>query len=287
MDRDLISGSLVKETQHSLPETSCLDSLSDEAEKILQNRKYGLQFQQPDNNYNWEDLRGPFKNVDLFDAVSVEANFGRQEIQVAYGHASYLRPRKRKRLRIGDDVVFEQDQLHFEANKGSNGSNLKDALAWVFLINNFTLELPSVVFDQLSSKHHPVYALILMLISSITLMACIGELIYKGKKERVIWQWRDRVPWFYCPRTGKSFGTLWEMIGLACAVLQCIPTIINYSYIHRHGDGPIKTCALPILFAFGLLCSKYLEKPHSNSGGNPTDQYGGSTGGLNQVRVVP
>ncbi|WRX13303.1 hypothetical protein QQP08_005790, partial [Theobroma cacao] len=112
MDRDLISGSLVKETQHSLPETSCLDSLSDEAEKILQNRKY-------------------------------------------------------------------------------------------------------------------------------------------GKKERVIWQWRDRVPWFYCPRTGKSFGTLWEMIGLACAVLQCIPTIINYSYIHRHGDGPIKTCALPILFAFG------------------------------------
>ncbi|KAK6283146.1 hypothetical protein POUND7_016971 [Theobroma cacao] len=224
MDRDLISGSLVKETQHSLPETSCLDSLSDEAEKILQNRKYGLQFQQPDNNYNWEDLRGPFKN---------------------------------------------------------------DALAWVFLINNFTLELPSVVFDQLSSKHHPVYALILMLISSITLMACIGELIYKGKKERVIWQWRDRVPWFYCPRTGKSFGTLWEMIGLACAVLQCIPTIINYSYIHRHGDGPIKTCALPILFAFGLLCSKYLEKPHRNSGGNPTGQYGGSTGGLNQVRVVP
>ncbi|KAK6283152.1 hypothetical protein POUND7_016977, partial [Theobroma cacao] len=101
-----------------------------------------------------------------------------------------------------------------------------DVLAWVFPICNFTLELPSTVFDQLSSKDHPQYALIAMLFSFIALMSCIAELIFNA---------------------------------------------INYSFISRHLDGPIKTSALPILFAFGLLCSKYFEKPDRNRGGNPTD----------------
>ncbi|EOX97096.1 Serine/threonine-protein kinase PBS1 [Theobroma cacao] len=160
-----------------------------------------------------------------------------------------------------------------------------DILELVFAICNFTLELPSAVFDQLSSKNHPHYALIVMLFSFIALMSCIAELIYNGKKERVTWQWRGRVPWFYCQQTGKPFGTLLDMIGFACAFLPCILTVrraqskraiyiyraINYSFISRHLDGPINICVLPILLAFGLLCSKHLEKPDRNRGGNPTD----------------
>ncbi|WRX13355.1 hypothetical protein QQP08_005842 [Theobroma cacao] len=90
--------------------------------------------------------------------------------------------------------------------------------------------------------------------TGITLMSCIAELIYEGKMERVTWQQRGRVPWFYRP-TGKPFGTIWEIIGFASAFLQCVVTTINYSFIYRHHDGPIKTSALPILFAFALLVS--------------------------------
>ncbi|WRX13309.1 hypothetical protein QQP08_005796 [Theobroma cacao] len=102
------------------------------------------------------------------------------------------------------------------------------------------------------------YALIMMLISFIALMACIAELTYKGKKERVTWQWKGRVPWFYCPRTGKPFCSLWDVIAFASAFLQCVVIAINYSFISRHLNGPIKTSALPIVFALVRLALVYL-----------------------------
>ncbi|EOX97085.1 Serine/threonine-protein kinase PBS1 [Theobroma cacao] len=190
------------------------------------------------------------------------------------------------------DLVLQEIQMLENAPDGpllamannQEGWRLKDVLTWVFPITSFTLELPSAVFDQLSSKDHSHYAHIVMLISFIALVACIAELIYKGKKERVTWQPRDRVPWFHCRQTGKPFCSLWEIIGFACAFLQCVVTAINYSFISRHLDGPIKTSALPILFAFGLLCSKYFEKPGRNRGGRPD---GGSEADLVQVRVEP
>ncbi|XVE94172.1 hypothetical protein REPUB_Repub01dG0259000 [Reevesia pubescens] len=134
------------------------------------------------------------------------------------------------------------DRLTLYKVQDEDGSfHYKDVLAWFFLFTNFILELPSAVFDQLSSKNHPHYAFIVMLISFIGFMACIVELIYKAKKERVIsWKWGGRVPWFYCPRTDEPFGTLWDIIGFACAFPQCILTAINYSFISRHIDGHIK-----------------------------------------------
>ncbi|XP_017970834.1 PREDICTED: uncharacterized protein LOC18607171 isoform X1 [Theobroma cacao] len=195
----------------------------------------------------------------LWNSNDVEANLGGQENEVTTG-----------------------DHFEFERNRDSNnhdGSSLMDVLAWVFPITNFTLELPSAVLDQLSSINKPHYALILMLISFIALMACIGELICKGKKGRVTWQWRDRVPRF----SGKPFDNPWEIIGFACVCLQCVVTAINYSFVSRHVDGPIKTSALPILFAFGLLCSKYFEKPDRDRG-NPD---GDSAINLVGVRVEP
>ncbi|EOX97100.1 Serine/threonine-protein kinase PBS1 isoform 1 [Theobroma cacao] len=104
-------------------------------------------------------------------------------------------------LTIADGVVYQLPN-------NQDDWRLKDVLAWVFPICNFTLELPSTVFDQLSSKDHPQYALIAMLFSFIALMSCIAELIFNGKMERVTWQWRDTVPWFYCRPTDKLFGTL-------------------------------------------------------------------------------
>ncbi|KAK6240460.1 hypothetical protein SCA6_005849 [Theobroma cacao] len=198
----------------------------------------------------------------LWNRNDVEANLGGQENEVT----------------TGGDFEFERDQANRDSNN-HDGSSLMDVLAWVFPITNFTLELPSAVLDQLSSINKPHYALILMLISFIALMACIGELICKGKKGRVTWQWRDRVPRF----SGKPFDNPWEIIGFACACLQCVVTAINYSFVSRHVDGPIKTSALPILFAFGLLCSKYFEKPDRDRG-NPD---GDSAINLVGVRVEP
>ncbi|EOX97093.1 Serine/threonine-protein kinase PBS1 [Theobroma cacao] len=198
----------------------------------------------------------------LWNRNDVEANLGGQENEVT----------------TGGDFEFERDQANRDSNN-HDGSSLMDVLAWVFPITNFTLELPSAVLDQLSYINKPHYALILMLISFIALMACIGELICKGKKGRVTWQWRDRVPRF----SGKPFDNPWEIIGFACACLQCVVTAINYSFVSRHVDGPIKTSALPILFAFGLLCSKYFEKPDRDRV-NPD---GDSAINLVGVRVEP
>ncbi|KAK6240459.1 hypothetical protein SCA6_005848 [Theobroma cacao] len=122
------------------------------------------QKQLPDNQDGWRlkkvgeanaDSENDLKQTTL-ETDHVERDLGSQNIQVSNGD---------------------------EENGGSNNhdvSSLKDVLTWVFPITNFTLELPSAVFDQLSSKDHPHYALIMMLISFIALMACIAELFYKG-----------------------------------------------------------------------------------------------------------
>ncbi|EOX97104.1 Uncharacterized protein TCM_006204 [Theobroma cacao] len=64
-------------------------------------------------------------------------------------------------------------------------------------------------------------------------------------------------------------------IGFGSSFLQNSPSLL------AHCD----TCALPIGLLSVCLCSKYLEKQDRNRRGNPTDQYGGSTGSLDQVHV--
>ncbi|ESR44941.1 hypothetical protein CICLE_v10003516mg, partial [Citrus x clementina] len=135
-----------------------------------------------------------------------------------------------------------------------------------FVIVNFMLEVPSAIFDQLSSAHKIQYALLSMLMSMATMIVCISELIYKVRSERVAWKWKEKIiiPWlYYPPPSNKPFGSVTVFIGLFCSIFQCIFTITNYACFLRHSNNPIKISMWPIIFSFGLLCSKLQQKSQS------------------------
>ncbi|CAL9022220.1 unnamed protein product [Prunus brigantina] len=73
---------------------------------------------------------------------------------------------------------------------------------WTFLLIALCLEILLLAFDQVSSARNPQYA-------------CILELIYKGKKERVeLRRWRT-LWWFYYPRPQRRlFGDILDIFGL-------------------------------------------------------------------------
>ncbi|ESR54873.1 hypothetical protein CICLE_v10024498mg, partial [Citrus x clementina] len=135
-------------------------------------------------------------------------------------------------------------------------------LEWIFVITNFVLEIPSALFDQLSSARKSQYVLLSMLLSFAALVVCIVELVYKCQKQKAVWRWKGILPWpwFYYRRRNRPFGNFKDIIGLVCALCQCIFAAIHYSFARRHADSPIKIYLWPLVFAFGLLCSKGLAK---------------------------
>ncbi|KAL5787225.1 hypothetical protein ACOSP7_004174 [Xanthoceras sorbifolium] len=134
----------------------------------------------------------------------------------------------------------------------------------IFVITNLILEVLSAIFDQLSSDNKIEYALISTLVSFTTMLICIIELVYKGGVERVAWRWREKIPWFYYPSpSNRSFGAITDIIGLLCAIFQCIfPAITTYACYLGGSDNPIKISDWPFIFAFCLLCSKFSKNPH-------------------------
>ncbi|XP_021286440.1 uncharacterized protein LOC110418132 [Herrania umbratica] len=198
-----------------------------------------------------------------------------------------------------DLVVIQQNQFEIEANRAVDDIHhdqahrrdclstfeAKYTLGTQLALANFLLEIPSAVLDQIASED---YVLIVMLISLTSMLVCLVELVCRGRKEKITWSCSStgRIPWFYHPPppSNKPFGTLAEMIGLACAIAQCIVTTINYSLYPRHHAATIKFCFWPMIFGFGMLCSKFVGKPNEDGGGTRTDQDGGDVT-LNQASV--
>ncbi|KAH7575830.1 hypothetical protein JRO89_XS02G0228000 [Xanthoceras sorbifolium] len=159
--------------------------------------------------------------------------------------------------------ILPETENDDEAHQRRDGSSTrKVALDKIFVIGNFVLELPSAVFDQLSSLHKPQYALLSMLTSFAAILICVIELVLKGREGQVTWRpWRGKIPWLYYAGHGnKPFATFTDIIGLVCAIFQGIFTSITYAFYCRHADSPVKISAWPLVFAFGLLCSKVFNK---------------------------
>ncbi|TXG49740.1 hypothetical protein EZV62_025615 [Acer yangbiense] len=58
-----------------------------------------------------------------------------------------------------------------------------------------------------------------------SMLTCILELIYQVQTEKPIWRRRGTLlfPWFYYPHQGrKPFGTFKDIVGLVCALCQCV-----------------------------------------------------------------
>ncbi|KAL5856877.1 hypothetical protein ACOSQ3_004335 [Xanthoceras sorbifolium] len=160
-------------------------------------------------------------------------------------------------IRIREDSEGNEDD-------GGAHSTRKVSAERIFVVTNFILEVPSAIFNQLSSNHKTEYALVSMLLSFMTMLICIIELVYNGGEGKVAWNWRKKIPWFYYPPPSheRPFGTVVDFIGLFCGIFQCIFAAIAYVCLLRGTDNPVKISAWPLVFAFCLLCSKFSKNPH-------------------------
>ncbi|TXG49742.1 hypothetical protein EZV62_025617 [Acer yangbiense] len=131
-----------------------------------------------------------------------------------------------------------------------------------FVITNLVLELVSALLDQVSSANKTQFALFGMLISFVAMLICILEFIYQVLTQKPIWRWSSTLPfpWYYYRDEGwKPFGTFKDIVGLICALCQCVVATVSYCYFRRHADNPIKISIFPIIFAFGILFSQILK----------------------------
>ncbi|BFG31303.1 hypothetical protein CerSpe_175760 [Prunus speciosa] len=136
-----------------------------------------------------------------------------------------------------------------------------ESAEWIFLATNLGLEMLSAACDQASSPRRPHFALSGMLLAIAAMLLSIGELIYRGKKERVVFRSWGMLGWFYhpSPRLYKPFGTLPDIFGLVAGISQCICSMVQYVYCLRHADNPFKVSLLPAIFLVCLGSSKLIN----------------------------
>lgn len=128
---------------------------------------------------------------------------------------------------------------------------------WIFFLISLGLETISASFDQLSSPSKPHYALYGMLLAIAAVLICICELIHKGNRERVEFKRRGRIWWYYHPYPpNRLFGNFPDICGLVLAIAQCICSGVQYDYLHRHANNPIKLSILPFMFLLSLGISR-------------------------------
>lgn len=149
------------------------------------------------------------------------------------------------------------------------------------------MEIPSAVMEQMASDDKPGYVLAVMLLSLATLIFCLVELIWKGRKEKITWRW----PWFYYPSppSNRPFGKLTEIIGLACSMAQIIVSVINYSFCLKDHNTPIKISVWPAIFSFGIVCCRFMTDPDDDDDDQEGAESRASSAdvGLDQAIPVP
>ncbi|KAK1572392.1 hypothetical protein Q3G72_032029 [Acer saccharum] len=132
-----------------------------------------------------------------------------------------------------------------------------------FVVTNLILELSSAILDQVSSSVNKTqFALFGMFISFVAMLTCILELIYEFRTANLIWRWSNALPfpwYYYLNQRRKPFGTFKDIVGLVCALSQCVLATVSYCYVRRHDDNPIKISNFSIIFAFGILFSQILK----------------------------
>ncbi|KAM1124527.1 hypothetical protein ACFX2B_039442 [Malus domestica] len=117
----------------------------------------------------------------------------------------------------------------------------------IFLVTSLCMEILSAACDQASSPGRPRYALFGMLLAIGALLIFICELIYKGRKNKVVWR-----------KMGccMLFGSVIEIFGLFGGISQCVCSIIQYVYYIRRAENPIKLSLLPAIFLICLIATR-------------------------------
>ncbi|CAN7114449.1 unnamed protein product [Brassica rapa subsp. narinosa] len=159
-------------------------------------------------------------------------------------------------------LIAREDTLN--PTTSTNKSRCSIDLVFLVVIINLLLEITSAVADQLSSStRKPCFARISLVMSILSLILTIIDFTDKIRVHKVHFRCKLPIPWFYYPARDYStrFGSSTDNILLFCVVGQLIVSTINFSFTERGRDGPIKVSVWPLVFAIGIVVSKFTEKP--------------------------
>lgn len=159
-------------------------------------------------------------------------------------------------------LIAREDTLN--PTTSTNKSRCSIDLVFLVVIINLLLEITSAVADQLSSStRKPYFARISLVMSILSLILTIIDFTDKIRVHKVHFRCKLPIPWFYYPARDYStrFGSSTDNILLFCVVGQLIVSAINLSFTERGRDGPIKVSVWPLVFAIGIVVSKFTEKP--------------------------
>ncbi|CAG7861012.1 unnamed protein product [Brassica rapa] len=133
----------------------------------------------------------------------------------------------------------------------------------LLVVINLLLEIASAGADQLSSTRKPYFAKVSLLMSVLSLILSTLDFTYKIRAHKARFRFKWPIPWFYYPSRGynRIFGSSTDAILFFCVAGQLIVSTINCSFTERGRDGPIKISVWPLVFAIGMVVSKFMEKP--------------------------
>ncbi|XP_037492620.1 uncharacterized protein LOC105628011 isoform X5 [Jatropha curcas] len=143
---------------------------------------------------------------------------------------------------------------------GESSPSSVETTEWSLLIGSLLLEGVSALLDQLG------YLLVGMVLSFVGLFISTLELVNMARREGLITLERGRstCSCFCCRSTDTSppseLFVIVHIFGLACAVWQCIYSIVQYIYTLHNLDNPIKMSLLPFIFFLCVLISKKIRK---------------------------
>ncbi|CAL8999656.1 unnamed protein product [Prunus brigantina] len=145
----------------------------------------------------------------------------------------------------------------------------------MILLASFCLEIISAVFEQVSSPRKPHFALVAMLLAILALLTCLAELFLKARKARVrLVRRRGMPPLFYHPPPhNRLFGTFSDVFGLLGVFFQLAFSIVQYAYLSRHVDNPIKVCFWPFLFIFCVVGSILIRNRRNTEDNHDTGEH--------------
>ncbi|CAF1720291.1 unnamed protein product [Brassica oleracea var. botrytis] len=131
------------------------------------------------------------------------------------------------------------------------------------VVINLLLEIASAGADQLSSTRKPYFAKVSLLMSVLSLILSTLDFTCKIRAHKARFRFKWPIPCFYYPSRGynRIFGSSTDAILFFCVVGQLIVSTINCSFTDRRRDGPIKVSVWPLVFAIGMVVSKFMEKP--------------------------
>ncbi|BFG34513.1 hypothetical protein CerSpe_207870 [Prunus speciosa] len=151
----------------------------------------------------------------------------------------------------------------------------RDDAQWMILLTSFCLGTVSAVFEQVSSPRKPHFALVAMLLAILALLTCLAELFLKARKARVRLVRRRGMPRLFCLPSphNRLFGTFSDVFGLLGVFFQLAFSIVQYAYLSRHVDNPIKVCFWPFLLIFCVSGSILIRNRRNTEDNHDTGEH--------------